>query len=165
MVGPVDPSGPGNWSPLRWQTKRMSERPYLPSPTRWVREQVERIQAQGDTEGVTVGDRPVVMLTMRGARTGAVRKVPVMRIEHDGAYAAVGSRGGTPTDPLWVGNLRAHPDVELQDGRVTSPFRAREVAGAERELWWERACAAYPDYAAYATRTERVFPLFVLEPR
>lgn len=138
---------------------------YLPSPTGWVREQVERILAQGDTDGVTVGDRPVVLITMRGARSGAVRLVPVMRIEHEGVYAAVGSRGGAPTDPLWVANLRAHPDVIVQDGVTTSAARAREVQGDERAVWWERACAAFPDYARYAVRTDRAFPIFVLEPR
>lgn len=150
------------------ETAQVSTTPpddYLPSPTGWVREQVERILAQGDTDGVTVADRPVVLVTMRGARSGAVRKVPVMRIEHDGVYAAVGSRGGAPSDPLWVANLRAAPDVTLQDGTVVTSVRAREIAGDERAAWLERAVAAYPDYAAYAVRTDRVFPIFLLEPR
>jgi len=143
----------------------MIEGDYAPSPTAWVRGQVEAIEAAADTAVVSIHGAPVVLLTMRGRSSGLLRKVPLIRVEHDGVYAVVGSLGGSPKDPLWVGNLRANPDLEVQDGTVTAPFRARELQGAERHLWWERACEAFPDYPAYAAKTERVFPIFVLEPR
>jgi len=106
---------------------------------------------------------PVVVLTMRGAKSGKLRKVPVMRVEHDGAYAAVASRGGAPENPVWYRNLVANPRVELQDGPVRREVTAREVHGDEKALWWERAVAAYPDYASYQQRTDRPIPVFVLE--
>jgi deazaflavin-dependent oxidoreductase (nitroreductase family) len=137
---------------------------YVPSPSAWVREQVEAIEAAGDTRAVSVMDRPVVMLTMRGRRTGAVRKVPLMRVEHDGVYAAVASKGGAPEHPQWYGNVRANPRVTLQDGTRSWPAVARELSGAEREQWWERCVAAYPPYADYQTKTDRLIPVFVLEP-
>jgi deazaflavin-dependent oxidoreductase (nitroreductase family) len=137
---------------------------YRPSPTGWVRNQVETIEATGDTRSVTVMDRPVVMLTMTGRSTGAVRKVPLMRVEHDGTYAAVASKGGAPEHPLWYGNLLANPHLTLQDGTQSWPAVAREVFGAEREVWWERAVAAYPPYAEYQTKTDRLIPVLVLEP-
>lgn len=108
---------------------------------------------------------PVVVITMRGAATGKIRKVPVMRVEHDGCYAAVASKGGAPKHPQWYRNLLANPDVEVQDGTSRIPMRAREISGAERDVWWERAVAAYPDYEQYAAKTDRRIPLFVLEPR
>jgi deazaflavin-dependent oxidoreductase (nitroreductase family) len=106
---------------------------------------------------------PVVLMTMRGAKSGKVRKVPVMRVEHEGTYAAVASMGGAPKNPVWYHNLVANPRVELQDGPVRREVTAREVYGDEKALWWERAVAAYPDYANYQQRTERQIPVFVLE--
>jgi deazaflavin-dependent oxidoreductase (nitroreductase family) len=107
---------------------------------------------------------PVVVVTMLGAKSGKVRKIPVMRVEHEGVYAVVASLGGAPTNPVWYHNLLAHPLVELQDGPAKADYTVREVQGAERDLWWERAVAAYPDYAAYQTKTDRVIPVLVLEP-
>lgn len=137
---------------------------YLPSPSARTRDQVALYESSGGTEGTTMRGMPVVVLTMRGARTGKIRKVALMRVEHDGRYAAVASMGGAPTNPVWYHNLRANPDLELQDGPRRLRMRARELSGAERDLWWERSVAAYPDYADYATRTSRQIPVFVLEP-
>ena len=138
---------------------------YAPSAERWVRDQVEAIEAAGDTAAVGIEGRSVVLLTMLGASSGLVRKVPLMRVEHDGVYAAVGSKGGAPDDPRWVANLLAHPDIDLMDGTRSWPVRARLIEGAERELWWPRAVAAFPNYADYQRRTARQIPLFLLEPR
>jgi F420H(2)-dependent quinone reductase len=137
---------------------------YEPSPTPWVREQVERVVRTGTTDGVTVKNRPIVLLSYRGARSGKIRKTPVMRVEHDGRYAAVASRGGAPTNPHWYHSLLAEPLVELQDGSETGLYRAREVTGEEKTAWWRRAIEAYPDYAAYQRRTDRQIPVIVLEP-
>lgn len=137
---------------------------YLPSPHEWVRNQVSAYESSGGTDGTTLRGMPVVVLTMVGAKTGAMRKVPLMRVEHEGSYAAVASMGGAPTNPVWYRNLLAHPEVDLQDGPVTILVRARELSGAERTLWWDRAVAAYPDYADYQKRTDRLIPVFVLEP-
>ena len=139
---------------------------YEPSPAQWVRDQVERYEDSGGTTGTTLLDTgmPVVVVTNLGAKSGKVRKTPLMRVEHGGAYAAVGSKGGAPKDPLWVNNLRANPAVEVQDGPVKLDMVAREVDGAEREQWWTRAVAAYPPYAEYQQRTDRLIPVFVLEP-
>ncbi len=137
---------------------------YDPSPTGWVRDQVEAIQAAGTTDVVHIMDRPVVMLTMRGARSGRLRRVPLMRVEHDGTYAAVASKGGAPSHPQWYHNLRANPSVTLQDGTTTTAVRAREISGAERDQWWPRCVAAYPPYADYQTRTDRLIPVLLLEP-
>ena len=104
------------------------------------------------------------MLTMRGARTGAIRKVPLMRVEHEGVYAAVASQGGAAEHPKWYGNLRANPRITLQDGTDTWDAVAREITGSERDAWWERCVAAFPPYADYQTRTDRVIPVLVLEP-
>ncbi len=136
---------------------------YAPSSAQWVREQVETIEAEGTTRAVSVMDRPVVMLTMLGL-SGKVRKVPLMRVEHEGAYAAVASKGGAPEDPAWYRNLLAHPDIDLQDADRTWSARARQLEGVEREQWWERCVAAYPPYAEYQTKTDRLIPVFVLEP-
>ena len=138
---------------------------YVPSPSDWVRAQVEEIERTGTTGSVDIMDRPVVLLTMLGARSGAVRKVPLMRVEHDGAYAAVASQGGAPTHPQWFHNLQAHPDIDLQAGTESFPVRARVLEGEEREQWWERCVAAYPPYADYQTKTDRQIPVFVLERR
>lgn len=142
----------------------MSERDYLPSPSGWVRRQVETIEATGDTRSVHVMNRPVVLLTMRGRRSGGIRKVPLMRVEHDGRYAAVASKGGASDHPQWYANLRADPRITLQDGTTSWPAVAREVTGAEREEWWERCVAAYPPYAQYQQKTARLIPVLVLEP-
>ncbi len=137
---------------------------YEPSPTDWVREQVERILESGTTDGVTVQDRPIVLLTYHGVRTGKLRKTPVMRVEHDGAYAAVASKGGAPTHPHWYAALLGEPLVELQDGTSAGQYRPREVSGDERAAWWERAVAAYPPYADYQAKTAREIPVVLLTP-
>jgi F420H(2)-dependent quinone reductase len=139
---------------------------YEPSTAAWVREQVEQYEGSGGTKGTTLRDTglPVVIITNRGAHSGKIRKTPVMRVEHDGRYAAVGSKGGAPANPVWVYNLRADPRVELQDGTVKQEMTVREVTGEERAQWWERAVAAYPLYAQYQQKTSRQIPVFVLEP-
>ncbi len=141
----------------------MSEN-YIPSTAGWVRDQVATIEETGDTRSVSVLDRPVVMLTMRGRRTGGIRKVPLMRVEHDGVYAAVASKGGAPEHPQWYANLQADPTITLQDGTRSWAAVAREVTGEEREQWWERCVAAYPPYADYQVKTDRLIPVLVLEP-
>lgn len=127
--------------------------------------QIDRILETGTTEGVDVKGSPVVLITYRGRRTGTLRRLPCMRVEHDGSYACVASRGGAPENPGWYTSLRDEPHVELQDGTLTRHYVAREVDGEERAAWWERAVAAYPDYAGYQQRTDRKIPVFVLEPR
>jgi len=107
---------------------------------------------------------PVVIMTSRGAKSGKLRKTPVMRVEHDGVYAAIASKGGMPTNPTWYYNLMAHPHIELQDGPVKTDMTARRVTGEEKALWWHRAVGAYPDYAEYQKNTTREIPVFVLEP-
>jgi deazaflavin-dependent oxidoreductase (nitroreductase family) len=134
------------------------------SPTGWVREQTLKILETGTTESVDIKGRPVVLLTTRGAKTGKLRKVPLMRVEHDGRYAIVASLGGAPKHPVWYFNVKADPKVELQDGTESKEFVAREVTGDEKAVWWERAVAAYPDYADYQEKTTRAIPVFVLEP-
>ncbi|GAA1646696.1 nitroreductase family deazaflavin-dependent oxidoreductase [Georgenia ruanii] len=136
---------------------------YEPSPRQWVRDQVELYERSGGTEGTTLHGRPCVLVTVRGARSGNLRKVPLMRVEHDGAYAMVASVGGAPKHPTWYWNVRANPDVELQDGPQKWDMVAREVTGAEKALWWERAVEAFPAYAEYQEKTDREIPLFVLE--
>ncbi len=138
---------------------------YELSPVGWVRGQTEKIVETGTTESVAIEGRSVVLVTMRGAKSGKLRKVPLMRIEHDGVYAIVASKGGAPENPVWYANLKANPPVELQDGTVTKDYTAREVTGDERALWWERAVAAFPNYADYQRKTDRQIPVFVLEPR
>ncbi|EFL36714.1 conserved hypothetical protein [Streptomyces viridochromogenes DSM 40736] len=139
---------------------------YEPSPTQWVRRQVELYESSGGTEGTTLqgSKMPVVLLTSRGAKSGKLRKTPVMRVEHEGRYAAVASLGGAPQHPVWYFNLKAHPQVELQDGPVKQDMTAREITGQEKSEWWERAVAAYPPYADYQKKTNREIPVFVLEP-
>jgi F420H(2)-dependent quinone reductase len=137
---------------------------YAPSPAGWVRKQVEEIEKSGGTDGNLMRGMPVVLLTMRGAKSGKIRKVPLMRVEHDGLYAAVASLGGAPKNPVWYYNLVSDPRVDLQDGTKQGTFVAREVHGDEKAHWWERAVAAYPDYADYQRNTDRQIPVFVLEP-
>ncbi|MET9860444.1 nitroreductase family deazaflavin-dependent oxidoreductase [Streptomyces smyrnaeus] len=137
---------------------------YEPSPEQWVRDQVELYERSGGTEGTTMRGMPVVVLTTRGAKSGKVRKTPLMRVEHDGKYAVVASLGGAPTHPVWYHNVVADPRVELQDGPVRQDMTAREVTGEEKAVWWKRAVEAYPDYADYQRKTDREIPVFVLEP-
>lgn len=137
---------------------------YAPSPSEWVRDQVELIESTGGEDGMVLMGMPVVLMFTIGAKTGKLRKVPLMRVEHDGKYAVVASLGGAPKNPVWYNNLVANPNVELQDGTVRGKYVAREIFGEERATWWERAVAAYPPYAEYQEKTDRVIPLFVLEP-
>ena len=137
---------------------------YEPSPEQWVRDQVEEYERSGGTAGTTMQGKPVVILTTRGAKSGKVRKTPLMRVEHDGEYAVVASLGGAPKHPVWYYNVVAEPHVELRDGPVVQAMTAREVTGDEKATWWERAVAAWPDYAEYQTKTERQIPVFVLTP-
>ncbi|SES48728.1 deazaflavin-dependent oxidoreductase, nitroreductase family [Pedococcus cremeus] len=136
---------------------------YVPSPRAWVREQVEAIEESGTTRAVQIMDRPVVLLTLHGL-SGKVRKVPLMRVEHHGVYAAVASQGGAPEHPKWYANLRKNPVIDLQDDTSTWTARAREIDGAEREEWWERCVEAFPPYAEYQEKTDRVIPVLLLEP-
>jgi deazaflavin-dependent oxidoreductase (nitroreductase family) len=137
---------------------------YEPSAASWSREQVELYERSGGSEGTELSGRPVIILTSVGAKTGKIRKTPLMRVEHDGEYAVVASLGGAPKNPVWYYNLTANPLVELQDGAVRKDYQAREVSGAERATWWERAVATWLDYASYSERTTRTIPVFVLTP-
>jgi deazaflavin-dependent oxidoreductase (nitroreductase family) len=137
---------------------------YAPSPTGWVRTMVEKIEDAGTTDVGDVIGLPVVLLTMRGAKSGKIRKVPLMRVEHHGVYAAVASLGGAPKHPVWYYNLKVDPKLTLQDGAVTKEYVAREIEGAEYDEWWQRSVAAYPPYADYQTKTTRKIPVFVLDP-
>ncbi len=137
---------------------------YVPSPAGWVRDQVEAYERSGGTEANTLRDTglPVVIVTMIGNKSGKVRKIALMRVEHHGEYALVASRGGAPKHPVRYHNLKANPDdVTIQDGAEPFPVHVREVTGDERAAWWERAVAAYPPYAEYQERTERTIPVFV----
>jgi deazaflavin-dependent oxidoreductase (nitroreductase family) len=118
----------------------------------------------GGTDGTELQGKPVIQLTTLGAKTGKIRKTPLMRVEHGGEYAVVASLGGAPKNPVWYYNIKAHPQVELQDGAVTKDYQAREVFGDEKATWWERAVAAWPDYAKYQNKTDRQIPVFVLSP-
>ena len=141
---------------------------YLPSPRDWVREQVENYERSKGTEANTLRDTglPVIVVTMRGRNTGATRKVPLMRVEHDGEYALIASVGGAPKHPVWYFNLRADPgDVAIQDGPEPFAVSVREVDGEERATWWDRAVKAFPPYAEYQAKTERRIPVFVATPR
>src|SRR3712207_6616010 len=141
---------------------------YEPSAQQWVRDQVERYEATGGREANTLRDTglPIVVVSTRGVKSGKVRKLGLMRVEHDGVYAMVGSQGGAPTDPAWVANLRAHTDqVTLQDGPEPWDGVAREISGEERAVWGERSVAAYPSYADYQEKTDREIPVFLFERR
>ena len=137
---------------------------YEASIAQWVRDQVALYEGSGGTEGTLMRGMPVIILTTLGAKSGKVRKPPLMRVEHEGAYAAVASTGGADANPSWYATVVAHPLVELQDGPKKGDMLAREVTGAEKALWWDRAVAAYPGYATYQLRTDRQIPVFVLEP-
>jgi len=137
---------------------------YVPSAAAWVREQVDAYERSGGQEANTLRDTglPVVIVSMRGNKSGTVRKIALMRVEHDGEYALVASMGGAPTHPVWYHNLKANPDeVAVQDGPEPFAVRVRELAGEERAMWWNRAVAAYPPYAEYQERTEREIPVFL----
>ena len=139
---------------------------YVPSPRDWVREQVELYESSGGTEGTTLRDTglPVIIVTHMGNKTGAIRKTPLMRVRDGNSYVLVGSQGGAPTNPAWVHNLRANPDVEIRDETVVRPMRVREVQDeAERSRLWQLAIAAYPPYAEYQKRTTRRVPVFIAE--
>jgi F420H(2)-dependent quinone reductase len=137
---------------------------YQPSAASWARDQVDLYENSGGAEGTELSGRPVIILTSVGAKTGKIRKTPLMRVEHDGDYAVVASLGGAPRHPVWYYNLTANPHVELQDGPVKMDYQAREVFGDERATWWERAVATWPDYAEYQKKTTRTIPVFVLTP-
>jgi deazaflavin-dependent oxidoreductase (nitroreductase family) len=132
------------------------------SPTDWVQDQTKKILEAGTTKAL---DWPVVLMTLRGAKTGKLRYTPVMRVEHNGSYAVVASKGGAPEQPAWYHNIKAHPEFPLQDGAVTKDYVAREVEGDERVEWWVRAVAVFPPYAEYQEKTDRQIPVFVLDPK
>jgi deazaflavin-dependent oxidoreductase (nitroreductase family) len=137
---------------------------YEPSPAQWVRDQVEEYEASGGTKANTLRDSgiPIIIFTTLGNKSGKVRKVAVMRVEHDGEYALVASKGGAPTHPVWYYNLVANPDhVAIQDGPAPFDVVVREVSGDEKAAWWERAVAVYPPYAEYQTKTDREIPVLI----
>ena len=137
---------------------------YEPSTSDWARENAELYMASGGTEGTELKGKPVILLTTIGAKTGKLRKTPLMRVEHDGQYAVVASLGGAPKNPVWYYNVVKHPRVELQDGTATGDYEAREVFGEEKATWWRRAVEVWPDYADYQRKTDREIPVFVLTP-
>ena len=146
----------------------MLEGTYVPSPAQWVRDQVEVYERTNGEQANTLRETglPVIIVTMRGKKSGDVRKIALMRVTHAGEYVLVGSRGGAPKNPQWVHNLRANPDeVLIQDGPVPFEVHVREISGEERGTWWERAVAAYPPYADYQKRTSRQIPLFLATPK
>lgn len=138
---------------------------YVPSAAAWVREQVAEYEASGGARANSLRDTglPVVIITYRGKRSGNVRKIALMRVEHDGRYALVASKGGAQQHPEWYFSLQADPKIMLQDGPQPADFVVRELDGAERAEWWERSVAAYPPYAEYQTRTDRLIPVFLAE--
>jgi deazaflavin-dependent oxidoreductase (nitroreductase family) len=137
---------------------------YEPSPVDWVRKQVEQFESSDGREGNTMKDLPVIVLTTKGARTGNIRKSPLMRVEHDGKYLIVASLGGAPSHPVWYHNVVANPTVEIQDGPTRQDMATRELDGDEREVWWKRAVDAFPPYAEYQEKTSRVIPILICEP-
>jgi deazaflavin-dependent oxidoreductase (nitroreductase family) len=130
----------------------------------WAQDQIDTILRTGTTDGLGIQGMEIVLITYRGRKTGKLRRLPLMRVEHDGVYAAVASKGGAPEHPGWYTSIRDEPHVELQDGTVTKDYIARELSGEEREVWWKRSVAAYPPYAEYQEKTDRLIPVFVLEP-
>jgi deazaflavin-dependent oxidoreductase (nitroreductase family) len=140
---------------------------YVPSALDWVREQISAYEASGGQQANTLRDTgiPIIVVTMRGARTDNVRKIALMRVEHNGEYALVASYGGAPKNPGWYHNLVAHPDVLIQDGPTPEPYTIREVSSDERATWWARAVAVFPNYAEYQERTARTIPVLVASPR
>jgi deazaflavin-dependent oxidoreductase (nitroreductase family) len=149
------------------QETTMTQSEPVPSRWQWVHDQVELYERTGGREGNTLRDTglPVIIVTMTGRTSGQVRKIALMRVEHNGAYALVASMGGAPRNPQWYYTLRAHPaDVTIQDGPTPVPVTVHEAQGAEREQWWQRAVAAYPPYAEYQQRTQRVIPVLIATP-
>jgi F420H(2)-dependent quinone reductase len=141
---------------------------YRPSPAAWVRDQVEAYERSGGREANTLRDTglPIILVTMRGNRSGKIRKIALMRVEHEGSYALVASKGGAPEHPVWYHNLVANPtEVMVQDGPEPFDAEVREVSGAERDAWWQRAVAAFPTYAEYQRKTDREIPVLVAAPR
>jgi deazaflavin-dependent oxidoreductase (nitroreductase family) len=137
---------------------------YQPSTSEWARTQAERFEASGGAEANLLRGVPIIVLTTVGAKSGALRKTALMRVEHDGRYAVVASKGGAPDEPKWGENMRRHSHVELQDGALKRDYLARELSGDERVEWWARATAVWPDYDVYQTKTDRQIAIFVLEP-
>jgi deazaflavin-dependent oxidoreductase (nitroreductase family) len=137
---------------------------YKPSTSEWARKQAERYEASGGQEANLLRGVPIIVLTTVGAKSGGLRKTALMRVEHDGSYCVVASKGGAPDEPKWAENMRRHPRVELQDGADKRDYAARELSGDERAQWWTRSAAVWPDYDAYQTKTDRQIALFVLEP-
>jgi deazaflavin-dependent oxidoreductase (nitroreductase family) len=137
---------------------------YLPSTSEWARTQAEKYEASGGTEANTLRGVPIIVLTSVGAKTGGLRKTALMRVEHDGRYAVVASKGGAPEPPAWYANVRKNPHVMLQDGAERREYLARELDGDEYDLWWQRATEVWPDYDAYQQKTDRRIAVFVLEP-
>ena len=145
-----------------------NEGEYAPSPWKWVSDQVETYERTGGREANTLLETglAIIVMTTRGAKSGTIRKTPLMRVEHDGEYAIIGSMGGAPKNPVWVANLAAHPDaVMVQDGPEPFSVELREADGEERAQWWTRAVAAYPPYADYQAKTERIIPVFIASRR
>ncbi|MCD9199556.1 nitroreductase family deazaflavin-dependent oxidoreductase [Aeromicrobium wangtongii] len=137
---------------------------YAPSPDKWSRDQAELFERTNGAEGNELQGKPIIVLTTLGAKSGKIRKTPLMRVEHDGEYLVVASKGGAPEHPTWYYNIVNAPLVELQDGPVRKDYTPRELSGQEREIWWERAVEAWPAYADYAKKTDRVIPVFLLTP-
>jgi deazaflavin-dependent oxidoreductase (nitroreductase family) len=137
---------------------------YLPSTADWARQQAEQYEATNGAKSGSLRGRPLIVLTSVGARTGALRKTALMRVEHDGQYAVVASLGGAARNPAWYHNLTRQPHVELQDRADKQDYLAREVTGNEKALWWDRAIEVWPDYVHYQAKTTRQIPVFVLEP-
>ncbi|WP_460727506.1 nitroreductase family deazaflavin-dependent oxidoreductase [Nocardia heshunensis] len=138
---------------------------YEPSPSDWAREQAEQYENSQGAEANLLRGVPIILLTSRGNKSGKLRKTPLMRVEHDGEYAIVASRGGAPSHPVWYHNIVSDPHVELRDRAVVKDYDAREVTGDEKDLWWKRAVEVWPDYAEYQKKTDRQIPVFVLSPR
>ena len=139
---------------------------YEPGSWDWVARQIEEYEASGGTRANTLRDTgiPIIIVTMRGAKSGKVRKIGLMRVEHVGSYALVASKGGDPAHPAWYHNMMADPNVMIQDGPEPLPYVVREVEGDERESWWDRAAEVYPPYLAYAKKAGRVIPVLVASP-
>ncbi|MFI5955429.1 nitroreductase family deazaflavin-dependent oxidoreductase [Cryptosporangium sp. NPDC051539] len=137
---------------------------YEPSPSDWARKQAEKFEASNGAEANELRGVPIILLTSVGARSGKLRKTPLMRVEHEGEYAVVASKGGAPENPVWFYNLAKNPHVELRDADQVKDYEARQADGDEYEAWWKRAVEVWPDYAEYQKKTDRKIPVFVLTP-